>query len=483
MISLTQQKDYETVSLISHPPETLMTLRYSLLAATLIAASSLTAAEETKPLFKEFMGINGHFHFKPELYRQTCNRVRNYHNISWDVKAPGEAQNIPFCPNGVNWKDHVYGKWQAAGLETDICLQFGGLADNKEQQERWRGKQDWCRAYAADIARFFGPSGEEKLCTSIEIGNEPGKRFDDAIFKEVFVAMTSGIREADPKVKILTPTVQARAADDYSKDVRTWFGEKDILPLYDALNVHVYAAIPRTDSTSSPWTRSFPEDTRATYLDVVDEMVAWRDAHAKGKEIWITEFGYDACTPEAMKQRTDWALKLNWQGVTDRQQAQYLIRSYFAFAQRDIDRAYIYFFNDDDKAGVHASAGLTRKFVPKMSFWAVKQLYETLGDYRFVRVVPGQDPKITVCEFTNNDKPATKIWAVWSPTGIDSAHKDGYQEVEVETTLTGMPGKPTSVVGMATADEAPPKIDFRQQGTTKGVLTVGESPMYLTFTP
>ena len=26
-----------------------------------------------------------------------------------------------------------------------------------------------------------------------------------------------------------------------------------------------------------------------------------RDGNAAGKEIWVTEFGYDACTPEAMR--------------------------------------------------------------------------------------------------------------------------------------------------------------------------------------
>lgn len=456
-------------------------LRSAVCTALFATAGLLSAAEEEKPLFKDFMGLNGHFHFKPELYGQVVGQVRNYHNIKWDVHAPGNAVNIPFCPNGVNWKEHVYGKWAAAGLTTDICLQFGGLADNAEQQERWRGKQDWCKAYAGAVARFFGPSGDEKLCTSIEIGNEPGKRFDDAIFKEVFVAMASGIREADPAVTILTPTVQARDADDYSKDVRTWFGDDEILPLYDALNVHVYAAIPRTDSTSSPWTRSFPEDPRATYLDVVDEMIAWRNAHAEGKEIWITEFGYDACTPEAMEQRTDWALKLNWQGVTDLQQAQYLVRSFFAFAQRDVDRAYIYFFNDDDKPGVHASAGLTRKFTPKMSFWAIMQLYETLGDYRFARVVPDQDPRITVCEFTKGDDADQVIWAVWSPTGVDSDHKDGYQPVTVDATLTAMPGRPNSVTSMATSASPAPAVPFHSTGPTAGSLQVGESPIYLRF--
>ena len=221
-----------------------------------------------------------------------------------------------------------------------------------------------------------------------EIGNEPGSKFDRALFKTIFKQMASGIRDGDPRVKILTPAVQARPGDDYSQDLRGLYAEKDILPLYDVINLHTYAAVERKELqpkargiaaipkiqpslTSRWWTKPSPGAT----------------SNAPGKEIWITEFGYDACTPEAMKRRRDWFLKLDWQGVTDLQQAQYLVRSFFAFAERDVQRAYIYYYDDNDSPSVHGCAGLTRKFVPKMSFWAVKQLYELLGDYRFKRIV------------------------------------------------------------------------------------------------
>lgn len=151
--------------------------------------------------------------------------------------------------------------------------------------------------------------------------------------------MALGIRDGDPQVKILTPAVQARAGDDYSQDLRGLYAENDILPLYDVINLHTYASVERKNSADSPWNRSYPEDPASAYLRVVDEAIAWRNENAQGKEIWITEFGYDACTPEAMKRRHDWFLKLDWQGNTDLQQAQYLVRSCFVFAERDVQRA------------------------------------------------------------------------------------------------------------------------------------------------
>ena len=80
------------------------------IATLLLIAHTSFGAETVKPLMKDFIGINGHFTFKPELYRQVCRLVRNYHNLDWDVKKPGDKPTFPICVNKVNWKNDVYGK-------------------------------------------------------------------------------------------------------------------------------------------------------------------------------------------------------------------------------------------------------------------------------------------------------------------------------------------------------------------------------------
>jgi hypothetical protein len=437
-------------------------------------------AAGAKPLFKDFVGINGHFTFKPELYRQTCRLARNYHELNWDVKQPGDPITVPVCVNKVNWKNDVYGRWQKAGYETDLCVQFSGFQPGAADYQRfWTGKEEWCRDYGKAMAAYFGPSGQEKLCTSIEIGNEPGSKFDRALYKTIFKQMALGIREGDPKVKILTPTVQARPGDDYAQDLRGIYAEQDILPLYDVINLHTYATVERKNPSESPWNRSYPEDPAIAYLKVVDEAITWRDEHAPSKEVWITEFGYDACTPEAMNRRQDWSLKLDWQGNTDLQQAQYLVRSCFAFAERDVRRAYIYFYDDSDSPSVHGCAGLTRNFVPKMSFWAVKQLYELLGDYRFKRVVQKSPDKLFVYEFEHGTGSSRVIWVAWSPTGTRTNEKDRYVSRETKAMLSGLPSLPVRVVGMATADGDFPQLSWEKVGPSGIAFTVGESPIYI----
>ena len=77
-----------------------------------------------------------------------------------------------------------------------------------------------------------------------------------------------------------------------------------------------------------------------------------------------------------------------------------------------VERAYIYFFNDDDKASLHASSGLTRHFKPKPAFHAVRHLRETLGDFRFHRTVTDEPGKLRVQEYRDDGKPARLMWAV-----------------------------------------------------------------------
>jgi hypothetical protein len=439
------------------------------LAVILALARPSAAGDAPEPLLKDFMGLNGHFTFRPALYRPTCRLVRNYHNMDWDVAKPGDKPTFPMCVNRVDWK-LLYGAWRKEGFEVDVCAQFGGFGGgNPNYRKLWEGNEAWARTYGLEMARCLGPSGAEKLCTSIEIGNEPGRKFDDALYQKVFRAMAEGIREGDPKVKIVTCTAQAREADDYAKSLDETFAAPDLVKLFDVINVHTYAMKAKAPG-QSPWDRSYPEDPAIDYLSVVDEVRDWRDRKAPGKAIWITEFGWDACTEAVMAKRTGWFKKLNWTGVTDLQQAQYLVRSFFLFAERPVDRAYLYYYDDNDEPAFHAAAGLTRKFQPKPSYWAVRHLQATLGEYRFGRVVRRDAGDVCVYEFANGADPALKAWAAWSPTGSGR---------EQEVTIQGLPRNPLKVERMPTADGEAPAVEWKEAGPKAVRLTVTESPAYI----
>ena len=425
--------------------------------AVLAQFPSATAApiDESRPLMRDFIGINGHtVQFKPDLYRPVCGLVRDYHPVEWDLgKDTSVLPAFPFAKNGVDWSN-VYGSWRERQWSIDACLMFETI-----NRDDWKDLDADAKAYGGAFAREFGPSGNRKLVYSVEIGNEPGK-WSDADYTRIFKAMAEGIRAADPKLKIATCNLATGKSGDYEKSVEcvAKFPE-----LFDILTVHSYAQLEAWPT----WRRSFPEDPKLPhYLQDVAALCKWRDAHAPGKPVWITEFGYDSTTkPNATS--GDFA---KWQGVTDEQQAQWLVRSLLVFSALPVERAYVYFFNDDDQPGLHASAGLTRHFQPKPSFHALAHLQRILGDCRFQEIVTNQPGHLRIHQYRN---PAGKIvWAVWSPTG---------EGKKFTTTLENLPGKLTDIQRMPLTGELPTPSPIPASASVNLVAEVDENPLYLIF--
>ncbi len=362
--------------------------------------SSFAGELDNKPLFRDFMGINGHtVQFRPNLYAATCRLVRDYHSFSWDVGDETHYwPQFPFARNRVNWEE-VYGSWKREGFEINVSIMFNGISF-----EQWTDLERDANTYGFAFARFFGPNSELNLVTSVEIGNEPG-HYDDATYRKLFENMARGLRVGDPKIKILTCNMTTEKSDRYARSLESLRGLES---LYDVISIHVYAAVEGWPT----WRRSFPEDPGIDYLKTIENVIAWRDHNAKGKEIWITEFGWDASTKRPPAEG-DFA---GWEDVSDLQQAQYIVRSFLVFSRMAVDRAYIYFFNDSDEPHVHGSSGLTRNFQPKPSFYAVSHLYRIMGNYRFQRVITEKTDELYIYEFAHEDDPDRRVLAIWSPT-------------------------------------------------------------------
>jgi hypothetical protein len=279
----------------------------------------------------------------------------------------------------------------------------------------------------------------------------------------MFKAMAEGVRAGDPKLTIATCNVTTGKSGDYEKNVAcvAKFPE-----LFDVLNLHTYAQLEGWPT----WRRSFPEDPKLPhYLQDAQALCDWRDANAPGKPVWITEFGYD-CSTKTPETTGTFA---KWVGVTDTQQAQWLVRSVLVFSAMPVERAYVYFFNDEDQPGLHASAGLTRHFQPKPSFHALTQMQRMLGDYRFQRIVTNEAGRLRVQEYRHERDARKVIWAVWSPTG---------EARTAAATLADVPGKLMEAQRMALAAPAaasPPVAE--QQADGRIALEVTESPVYLKF--
>ena len=422
----------------------------------LIADTFSASADEARPLMRDFIGINGHtVQFKPGLYQPVCRLVRDYHPVEWDLgKSTSELPPFPLARNGVDWSQ-VYGSWRAKGWDIDACLMFETV-----HQRDWKNLEPDARAYGQAFAREFGPSGKRRLVDSVEIGNEPGK-WGDADYSRIFKAMAEGIRAGDPKLKILTCNVTTGKAGDYAKGVSC---VEKFPGLFDVLNVHTYAQLENWPT----WRRSFPEDPKLPhYLQDVSDLCRWRDANAPGKPVWVTEFGYDSSTKPAAA-TGDFS---KWVGVTDTQQAQWLVRSLLVFSTMPVERAYIYFFNDEDEPGLHSSSGITRHFKPKPSYWALGHLQRMLGGYRFERIVTNQPATLRVQEYRNDSNKI--IWVAWSPTGEGKSFT---------ALLDATPGRLLDAQHMPLdATELSAHLPARQIAPGRVEVDVDESPVYLIF--
>lgn len=438
----------------TRPPHLLALLGFSGLVFLWAQTLSVRAAV-ARPLLRDFIGINGHtVQFKPELYRPVCGLVRDYHPVEWDLGTNTTVlPAFPFAKNRVDWSK-VYGSWRELGWNINGCLMFESIP-----QTNWADVEADAKAYGQAFAREFGPSGKRKLVDSVEIGNEPGK-WSDADYTRLFKAMAEGIRAGDPKLKIATCNLTTGKSGDYEKSVECVVRLPE---LFDVLNIHTYAQLEGWPT----WRRSFPEDPKLpNYLQDVEALCRWRDAHAPGKPVWITEFGYDSSTKTAEKSGTF----AKWQGVTDEQQAQWLVRSLLVFSAMPVERAYIYFFNDDDQPSLHASAGITRHFQPKPSYHALAHLQRMLGEYRFQSIVTNEPGRLRVQEYWNHSN--KRVWVVWSPTGDGSTRT---------VTLDKVPGKLVDAQLMPLAVVTPNRPSVAQDENGKITLHAAESPAYLVF--
>jgi hypothetical protein len=435
----------------------MLSLSLALVPLTLLQqALSGPAAEApapARPLFRELMGLNGHtIQFKANRYAEACRAIRDYHPFDWDTGDDTSTKPpFPSAKNGVDWKA-VYGSWKTAGCETDACIMFDNLPVKK-----WKDPARDARAYGEAFASAFGPSSTLPLVSAVEVGNEPGL-YDDATYRAIFEHMARGLRRGDARLKIGTCAITTGSGDRYAKSVKCILGLES---LYDYLSIHTYAEVEGWPT----WRRTYPEDPKVDYLRRVIQLIEWRDRHAPGKEIRVTEFGWDATTKPAPA-TGDFA---KWVGSTETQQAQYLVRSFLLFSKLDVTRAYIFFFDDKDEPQVHGSSGLTRNGEPKPAFHAVTHLRKVLGDYFFTKVVREDPGEVYIYEYVRDKDAARRVWAAWSPTGVG-------RTMTLDVAIPGM-----KVLGI---ERMPLSLDVKESikpdvREGKLVLRIDESPVYI----
>jgi hypothetical protein len=272
---------------------------------------------------------------------------------------------------------------------------------------------------------------------------------------------TLGMKQADPSMKCVmgglagkgTPnTVWETDIEQYLDGVRAWAAthRSGDFPA-DVINVHYYSFGPDAAGTPNPRPAVSPEDDHVT--EVMARLRTYRDANLPGKELWLTEFGYDT-DPQSVLH----APALGMQSA-DTVQGQWLIRYYLSVMAAGFDRAFL-FVSHDGCSGADAScptqfetSGLTigpGQTDMKPAYYFIATFRSRLSHLAWAGVVASGNPLVMIHKFKdpNSSKGA---YVVWAPTSNATVVPGFVLPIGSATTATAVTLTDLSMIGTEAA--------------------------------
>ncbi len=478
----------------------------------------------TRPLMESFIGTNG-FVDDPVDRLGALGFLREYHNWQWDEGNTDTSyagypdHEIAWSPSwvsGAGWGwdfDKFYRQLKAAGIEVSPCLQGCapylvnydpgrknhkpvGAGDDPARPESYAAHASYLFQFAA---RYGGATLDPQrlklradqpvrsglnLIRYVENCNEPDKWWEgrEGYFSPTeLAAMCSadydghrgvmgsdvGVKNADPNMKLVLGGL-ANPELEYLKAMQLWadFHRDGEMP-FDVINLHHYSNDAGGQS-GKPTIGISPEEDglRERFQRIVD----WRDRFLPGKEVWVSEFGYDT-NPKSVQRAP--AIGTS---SPDEVQAQWLVRSYLALAAAGVDRAQQFMLRDANAENPvkFNSCGLTNEKAnghrPKRSWYYVATLRHVLTGTRFDREIPSGNTRVRIYRFRSDKAPQRHVYAVWCPTAIEGKVNGSSLALPDASAVTLVTLQPKSTSGRET-----------RLSTDKGRITidVSERPVFV----
>lgn len=426
----------------------------------------------TPPLMENFLGANA-LHNQPIDKLQCIGSIREYHPWQWDegngsTSYPGYPNNqyawSPSWVSGAAWGwdfDQTYANFLNAGLDLSPCLQqtapyMLGSSTNVDQkpisatddpedpasyEEHAQYLYQFTARYGSNVvptSKLMLRPGQPlksglNLVKYIENWNEQDKwwRGREAYFSPYEMAAMSsadydghegslgdgyGAKNADPNIKFVMGGLTILGLE-YIKAMKLWsdVNRTSGFPA-DVLNFHHYSNSSGGQDQAMKNGIS-PEDD--SLKDKLKEIVEYRDRYLPGKEIWLSEFGYDT-NPNSPQ-----GARAIGQNDVYEVQAQWLIRSYLEMAAAGVDRAHVYFFADLNSQNPNKfnSSGLVNEkwygYQPKTSWYYIYAMKKALNGYRFAQEKTSGNTNVNIYKFDNSST-STSIYVAWCNTSNDT---------------------------------------------------------------
>jgi len=363
---------------------------------------------------REFFGVNV---FKcqeaPEDIQKVAQWIRDYARWEW-IEPVNNQYRFRQAVGGMDY-DAYYQQlhaldihslfvvmkspeWISAGKEAeDPSVYAPSGAEDGLQPEHYREAAEF---YYQLAARYGKQRIEEKYLLTddkrtglgwmdvIEADNEPDGVWGNKMSLEQYAALLNavydgnegamqgnyGVKAADPDMPVSIGGLAGNL--EPLKKIVAYAGRAP----FDIINVHFYAFrhIRENFRVAVPpeWS-SLEEDMR--------EIVAWRDQHAPGRPVWLTEIGWDT---------KDYSTEY----VSEQEAANYLIRSYLLALGAGVEKCFWFIFRDLDddhgqKSTVFSSSGLFENesipyagathLQPKLTYWYNATFKQLVSPYHF----------------------------------------------------------------------------------------------------
>ncbi len=276
---------------------------------------------------------------------------------------------------------------------------------------------------------------------------------------------TVGLKNADSTAQLVMSGL-ASLNFDYVRAMKFWADHhrNGSFPA-DVLNFHHYSNYRDGDQR---YAISPEADSLQTRLET---LVRYRDQYLPGRELWLTEFGYDtnSASPQGVP-----AIE----GFTSEEvQGMWLVRSLLAAAAAGFDRTAIYMLRDvkDGDPSLYNTSGITSSkqsgWQPKPAWYYLKTLARSLKGMQFEKSIPTTNPMVMVYKFVRQNSASGQpqaAYAVWC------ASSSG--EVVEDYPLQLLPEERYSMA-INLSDNAEGKIqELRMVGSGSVKLSVTEKP-------
>ena len=367
-------------------------------------------ANQSAVSLRELLGVNGYWSWGTDQYSDQLKEgegprrfspvvfhARNYHDMTWDLNAPGEPIDFSEMPeNGtpakdwLNW-DREYKNWSDAGLAIQASLQFYRFTPGQ-----WQSPENDAFQYARSYVQHFGPTnGNGYICT-IEAGNEPWK-YPAEIYQKILLGVAKGAAEGDHAVEVFPCALQAADPSMEQTDVfKNYIGARiteETSSYLDGINIHSYSYVTNRFGKRRA---VHPEHPASTFWEILNA-IKWRNHNMPGKKIYLSEWGWDSdgggedCTHEEC--------------VSEQAAANYAVRGALIAARLGLERATWFFYaNDKSPSSLYTRSGLcasgNQGYAIKKPYTALQSLVNLAGGAYFTKVLR-EDETAWIYEFGN----------------------------------------------------------------------------------